>query len=87
MGRLEFPTLKSPRIVAIPIAFNEELKIAGVLDRFAEVNELTLRSFEDRSTDRTPQVIVEKGATIIQHGVQSGGGSDTHGPPVGCARL
>jgi hypothetical protein len=48
MGRLESPPLKSPRIVAIPIAFNEELKIASVLDRFAEVNELTLRSFEDR---------------------------------------
>jgi glycosyltransferase involved in cell wall biosynthesis len=75
MGPFEFPPLKSPRIVAIPIAFNEELKIGSVLDRFAEVKGVDIAVLDDGSTDRTPQVIVEKGAMLIQHAKRSGAGA------------
>jgi dolichol-phosphate mannosyltransferase len=62
MGSLEFPRLTSPRIVAIPIAFNEERKIGSVLDRFAEVEGVDVAVLDDGSTDRTPEVIREKGS-------------------------
>jgi dolichol-phosphate mannosyltransferase len=75
MGRLEFPPLKAPRIVAIPIAFNEELKIGSVLDRFADVEGVDIAVLDDGSTDRTPQIIVEKGAMLIQHGERGGAGA------------
>ena len=75
MGCLEFPPLKSPRIVAIPIAFNEELKIGNVLDRFADVKGVDIAVLDDGSTDRTPQVIIEKGAMLIQHAKRSGAGA------------
>ena len=32
MSSLEFSSLRAPRIVTIPIAFNEELKIGSVLE-------------------------------------------------------
>ena len=71
----QFPSMTSPRIVAIPIAFNEEKKIGSVLDRFAEVEGVDVAVMDDGSTDRTPEVILEKKAMLIQHGERSGAGA------------
>jgi dolichol-phosphate mannosyltransferase len=75
MGSIEFPPLNKPRIVAIPIAFNEELKIGSVLDRFSEVEGVDVAVLDDGSTDRTPEVIREKGAMLIQHPQRGGAGA------------
>lgn len=75
MGSLEFAPLQAPRIVAIPIAFNEELKIGSVLDRFAGVEGVDVAVLDDGSTDRTPEIIVEKGAMLIQHSQRGGAGA------------
>lgn len=75
MPLLQFPPLKKPRIVAIPIAFNEELKIGSVLDRFADVEGVDVAVLDDGSTDRTPEIIVEKGAMLIQHKERGGAGA------------
>ena len=75
MESLQFAPLQAPRIVAIPIAFNEELKIGSVLDRFAGVEGVDVAVLDDGSTDRTPQIIVEKGAMLIQHAQRGGAGA------------
>ena len=75
MQSLQFPPLTAPRIVAIPIAFNEERKIGLVLDRFAEVKGIDIAVLDDGSTDRTPEVIVQKGAMLIQHSQRGGAGA------------
>jgi len=64
MSPVEFSPITSPRIVAIPIAFNEEQKIGSVLDRFAEVQGVDIAVLDDGSTDGTPHVICEKGAML-----------------------
>lgn len=66
---------KTYRVLAVPVAFNEELKIGRVLDRFSAgvVDEILV--IDDASTDRTPQVIVEKGAKIISHKTRRGVGA------------
>jgi dolichol-phosphate mannosyltransferase len=75
MQSLQFPPLTAARIVAIPIAFNEERKIGSVLDRFAEVEGIDVAVLDDGSTDRTPKIIVEKGAMLIQHAERGGAGA------------
>jgi dolichol-phosphate mannosyltransferase len=67
--------IRQARILAVPIAFNEEQKIGRVLDRFTPdlVDEILV--IDDASTDRTPQVIVEKGAKIISHKSRRGVGA------------
>src|ERR1043166_9740869 len=55
------------RVLAVPVAFNEEQKIGRVLDRFTEGLADEVLVIDDASTDRTPEVIVEKGAKIISH--------------------
>jgi dolichol-phosphate mannosyltransferase len=63
------------RVLAVPVAFNEEQKIGRVLDRFTDglVDEILV--VDDASTDQTPKVIVEKGANIISHKSRQGVGS------------
>lgn len=63
------------KILAVPVAFNEEKKIGLVLDRFTTglVDEILV--VDDASTDSTPQVIREKGAKIISHKTQQGVGA------------
>jgi dolichol-phosphate mannosyltransferase len=63
------------RVLAVPVAFNEEKKIGRVLDRFTPglVDEVLV--IDDASTDGTPDVIVEKGAKIITHKTRSGVGA------------
>jgi len=63
------------RVLAVPVAFNEEQKIGRVLDRFTEGLADEVLVIDDASTDRTPEVIVEKGAKIISHKTRSGVGA------------
>lgn len=63
------------RIVAIPIAFNEELKIGRVLDRFVDVQGIDIAVLDDGSTDRTPDIVQEKNAMLIQHTHRQGAGA------------
>ena len=63
------------KVLAVPIAFNEEKKIGSVLDRFVPglVDEIAV--VNDASTDRTPDIIREKGATLLTHDRRSGAGA------------
>lgn len=75
MASISFPPLSNPRIIAIPIAFNEELKIGRVLDRFLDVTGVDVAVLDDGSTDRTPEIIREKNAMLIQHSMRCGAGA------------
>ncbi len=66
------PALK---VLAVPIAFNEEKKIGRVLDRFPPNVVDAIAVVDDASTDGTPQVISEKGAIHLRHERQSGAGA------------
>lgn len=65
----------SLRVLAVPVAFNEEKKIGSVLDRFVEglVDEILV--VDDGSTDRTPQIVREKGIKLLSHSQRSGVGA------------
>jgi dolichol-phosphate mannosyltransferase len=59
-------TVAVPRIVAIPVAFNEEHAIGKVLDRLKEVSGIDVAVVDDGSTDRTASVVRDRGAALIQ---------------------
>jgi dolichol-phosphate mannosyltransferase len=63
------------RVLAVPVAFNEETKIGNVIDRFdrSDVDEILV--VDDCSTDKTPELIRAHGAKIISHSTRSGVGS------------
>lgn len=63
------------RIVAIPIAFNEEYAIGRVLDRFVGTEGVDVAVVDDGSTDRTPVIIGERGVTLIQRAKCGGAGA------------
>ena len=63
------------KVLAVPIAFNEEKKIGRVLDRFLPNIVDAIAVVDDASTDGTPQVIREKGAIHLRHERQSGAGA------------
>lgn len=63
------------RVVAIPIAFNEELKIGRVLDRFADVEGVDLAVLDDGSTDGTVDAVRKRDAMLIQHQRRQGAGA------------
>ena len=67
--------LNSMKTLAVSIAFNEDKKIGSVLDRFENgyVDEIAV--VDDGSTDKTADVIREKGATLLSHKCRSGAGS------------
>ncbi len=69
------PLTHSLRVLAVPVAFNEEKKIGSVLDRFVDglVDEILV--VDDGSTDRTPQVVLKKGARLLSHAKRSGVGA------------
>lgn len=66
---------KTFRVLAVPVAFNEEKKIGLVLDRFPRnlVDEILV--IDDASTDNTPKVVKQKGAKLISHKSQQGVGA------------
>jgi glycosyltransferase involved in cell wall biosynthesis len=65
------------KVVASPIAFNEELKIGKVLERFPPgvVDDIVV--IDDASTDGTPGVIARFGVNTFRQGPSE------RNPPVG----
>jgi dolichol-phosphate mannosyltransferase len=63
------------RVIAVPVAFNEEKKIGGVLDRFVPGLADETLVVDDASTDSTPDIILQKGAKIISHPKRRGVGA------------
>ena len=70
--------IPSPRIVAIPVAFNEQRAIGAVIDRLLDVAgplDLDIAVADDGSTDETPDVIAGRGVTLLRSPVQQGVGA------------
>src|SRR5262245_13214166 len=65
----------SLRVLAVPVAFNEEKKIGSVLDRFEKdlVDEVLV--MDDGSTDRTPEIVRQKGVRLLSHDQRKGVGA------------
>jgi len=64
------------RVLAVPVAFNEEKKIGRVLDRFTSGLVDAVVVVDDGSTDSTARVAEERGVRVISHEQRKG---------VGCA--
>jgi len=56
-----------PRILAAPIAYNEEKKIGSVLDRFRSVELTQVLLMDDGSTDGTPKEAEKRGIKVLRH--------------------
>jgi len=69
------PKKRSLRVLAVPVAFNEEKKIGSVLDRFEEglVDEVLV--VDDGSTDGTADIVRQKGVRLLSHGQRKGVGA------------
>jgi dolichol-phosphate mannosyltransferase len=67
--------LHRPRIVAVPVAFNEEHAIGTVIDRFKEVEGIDLAVADDGSADRTPSIVAERGVTLLRSPQRAGVGA------------
>lgn len=67
--------IPSPRIVAVPVAFNEEHAIGRVVDRLHEVRGIDVAVVDDGSTDQTPAIVTARGATLLRSPRQEGVGA------------
>jgi dolichol-phosphate mannosyltransferase len=65
----------SLRVLAVPVAFNEEKKIGRVLDRFVAGLVDAVLVVDDGSTDGTAQVVLQKGALLLSHEKRRGVGA------------
>jgi dolichol-phosphate mannosyltransferase len=65
----------APRVVAVPIAFNEERAIGRVLDRFRELEGVDVAVVDDGSTDRTASIVRERGVEVITRPIRGGAGA------------
>lgn len=63
------------RIVAVPVAFNEQRAIGTVVDRCREVEGLDVAVADDGSTDATPQIVQRRGATLLRSDERCGVGA------------
>lgn len=74
-SHLDHDRVEKLRILACPVAFNEEKKIGSVLDRFhlSDVDEVAV--LDDGSTDGTPDEVTKRGATLLQHPRRRGVGA------------
>ena len=66
---------RSLRVLAVPVAFNEEQKIGRVLDRFVDGLVDAIVVVDDGSTDGTPQAVLQRGARLLSHETRSGVGA------------
>lgn len=77
---LPFPKVSQPaprrlKVLATPIAFNEEAKIGSVVDRFNRADIDRIMVYDDGSTDRTAAVVRERGVEVISGGQRRGVGA------------
>jgi dolichol-phosphate mannosyltransferase len=63
------------KVLAVPVAFNEERKIGSVLDRFQPGLVDDVIVLDDGSTDGTAEVIRNKGVKILSHETRRGVGA------------
>lgn len=68
-------SLTNPRIVAIPVAFNEAHAIGNVLDRFKDLHGVDVAVSDDGSTDQTPEIVQSRGVTLISQPQRRGVGA------------
>jgi glycosyltransferase involved in cell wall biosynthesis len=69
------PVLSKTRVMAAAIAYNEASKIGRVIERFPPGLVDRIVVVDDASTDETPVVAAQKGATILTHRRRSGAGA------------
>jgi dolichol-phosphate mannosyltransferase len=62
-------------VVAIPVAFNEEAAIGRLLDRFRTLENVTIAVVDDGSLDSTPDVVRDRGVTLIRRPQRGGVGA------------
>jgi len=67
--------LPHARILAVPVAFNEERAIGSVIDRCSEVPGIDLAVADDGSSDRTPAIVGERGVTLLRSPERRGVGA------------
>jgi len=54
------------RVLAVPVAFNEEKKIGNVIDRFNRTDVDSILVFDDGSTDGTPNAVHSRGIETLR---------------------
>jgi len=63
------------KVLAVPVAFNEERKIGSVLDRFQPGIVDDVMVLDDGSTDGTAEMVRKKGFLILSHETRRGVGA------------
>jgi dolichol-phosphate mannosyltransferase len=67
--------IAAPRVVAMPVAFNEELWVGRLLDRFQTLEEVDVAVVDDGSRDRTAVVVRDRGVRVIHRRERGGVGA------------
>jgi glycosyltransferase involved in cell wall biosynthesis len=67
--------IEAPRVVAIPVAFNEAHAIGRVLDRLGQASGIDIAVVDDGSTDDTADIIRGRGTPLIARPVRGGAGA------------
>ena len=71
-----FRVMPGPRILAVPVAFNEEKKIGSVFKRFEGVVGIDqILLLDDCSTDDTPKIATQAGVQVLSQPKRSGVGA------------